>query len=465
MSEQQLVDCAGSWWRTHFGPWDNCVQGGDPVTALLYVQNAGGIFSNANYNYTGHDDVCKVSTLEDSGVDFAAKIPENTKSPIRLVSILNIAFWHEIPDPFESGEKAMAQQIQNSAMSICLNYNWKLDPETGFLVCNQTICNTNRCDVSHCVLLVGLHIGQDPAEKSYWIFKNSWGTCDHPGCGYGYIEYGKNMCGIASLATALSPDGVSPDQGDAFMTAEVLSSSASESSLHADKNGALSTAEAAAHVGKLRGSSSEHFQGAHADKTGTRTYLPQEEIEKNANDQSPGSKEGQLRGSGQRSTSAVQANSSIAATQFTASSRGHMLKWAHDTSYCMSVVDNVFRDGQKMQLWQCADGSGQRFEFDYDKGREGSLLRMAWALDYCVVIDGNKRDNGASIQLWSCDHSIQEQRWISVDCGMQCPFVAFRNAAYDDKCIVVDGNRAHNSNRLQLWSCDTAGHFAHWGGP
>jgi len=126
----------------------------------------------------------------------------------------------------------------------------------------------------------------------------------------------------------------------------------------------------------------------------------------------------------------------------------------------MSVTDNVFQNGQKLQLWECAGGSGQYFDFNNNGGE--SLLKLSAAPEYCVVIDGNANVNGANIQLWQCDPLLQEQQWIPVACGMQCPYDTFRNAAFQDKCIVVDGNEAKNGARIQLWSCDGDADYKTW---
>lgn len=116
-----------------------------------------------------------------------------------------------------------------------------------------------------------------------------------------------------------------------------------------------------------------------------------------------------------------------------------------------------------MQLWQCADGSGQFFDFEYNTGsRAGSLLRLARNPDYCVVIDGNQGYDGARLQLWTCDPNNAAQRWSWGRASG--PYVTYSNEVHHDKCIVVDGNRAYNGNGLQVWSCDAAGEFAEWFG-
>jgi C1A family cysteine protease len=57
--------------------------------------------------------------------------------------------------------------------------------------------NITMSDLDHAVQLVGFN---RHAQKPYWIVRNTWST--HWGqSGYIYLEYGKNTCGIANLAT------------------------------------------------------------------------------------------------------------------------------------------------------------------------------------------------------------------------------------------------------------------------
>merc|ERR1712224_676037 len=79
--------------------------------------------------------------------------------------------------------------------------------------------------------------------------------------------------------------------------------------------------------------------------------------------------------------------------------------WKHDSSYCMSVDDNSFRNGQKLQLWKCSGSKGQMFDYSQ------RLIKVAASPNYCVVIDGNNNYNGARIQLWECDANNLAQQW------------------------------------------------------
>merc|ERR1712232_268300 len=128
---------------------------------------------------------------------------------------------------------------------------------------------------------------------------------------------------------------------------------------------------------------------------------------------------------------------------------GSYVSWNFDSSYCMSVDNNVFQNGQKMQLWKCSDGSGQKFQFD----SSSSVLRPSEETQFCVVIDGNKNENGARIQLWECDLSVEAQQWVRQRVG---DAQLLRNKAFPDKCLVVDSNKGANGQKLQIWTCDKA---------
>merc|ERR1712187_1101733 len=109
------------------------------------------------------------------------------------------------------------------------------------------------------------------------------------------------------------------------------------------------------------------------------------------------------------------------------------IRWGSDQSFCLSIKDNAFSNGQNVWLWKCdGDGSiGQKFILD-DQG----LLRVAAAPNYCVVIDGNQGRDGANIQLWTCDGSTSAQHWYH-DSNSD-----LLNAA-NGKCIVVDSNQGY----------------------
>jgi len=140
----------------------------------------------------------------------------------------------------------------------------------------------------------------------------------------------------------------------------------------------------------------------------------------------------------------------VSRTAQTATASGSV-RWGSDQSFCLSIQDNSFFNGQNVWLWQCdGDGSiGQKVILD-DQG----LLRVAADQSYCVVIDGNQDRNGANIQLWACDGALVQQWYHGGNSEL-------RNAA-NGKCIVVNNNQGYNGNNIQLWSCDGDAGYKWW---
>lgn len=212
LSTQQLVDCA------NLLGLDMGCRGGSPVTAMMYLMSTEGMYAEADYPYTARAGPCLSKSLMMQGKRPVATIPYRFLHalPISFVSVLNLA----------GSEHAMAEQILKSAMSVCVatelgggaNAWFQYTGHGGLLDCGGYTWP------DHCVLLVGLHLaerGEDLAKeskaeeaprsdgrgftppsrtKSYWIVKNQWGTRWGDG-GYAYLEYDRNMCGIAMLAT------------------------------------------------------------------------------------------------------------------------------------------------------------------------------------------------------------------------------------------------------------------------
>jgi len=149
------------------------------------------------------------------------------------------------------------------------------------------------------------------------------------------------------------------------------------------------------------------------------------------------------------------------------------VEWSFDSSYCLSVDKDVFKNGTKMHLWNCQGGSGQYFQFDTSSDSP-SMLHPSAATKYCVVINYNRDDNGEFAQLWECDLNVRAQYWIRdwlcpsnvspAECANSDPQTRasrgdsflLRNYAFPDKCLVVDKNKGKNGQKVQLWSCDKA---------
>eukprot|EP00929_Paragymnodinium_shiwhaense_P051934 TRINITY_DN26057_c0_g2_i2.p1 TRINITY_DN26057_c0_g2~~TRINITY_DN26057_c0_g2_i2.p1 ORF type:complete len:135 (-),score=17.80 TRINITY_DN26057_c0_g2_i2:290-694(-) len=94
-----------------------------------------------------------------------------------------------------------------------------------------------------------------------------------------------------------------------------------------------------------------------------------------------------------------------------------MIRVTHDCGFecvrhdglCLSVKDNVFSNGQKMQLWDCQWGSGQMFDW-VDQGPY-SMIRVSSHPQFCVVTDGDRTSHGTALQLWDCYQAGSGKLW------------------------------------------------------
>jgi cathepsin L len=160
LSEQQLVDCAGSYGNS------GC-NGGLMDNAFKYVE-AHGLCSEASYPYTGKNGICKSCTMV-----------ANTK----------ISSYHDIT---KGSENALGAAVDAGVVSVAIEAD-----QSGFQMYKGGVfsgtCGTN---LDHGVLAVGY--GTDTLD--YWNVKNSWGTSWGEN-GYIRMVRNKDECGIALQAS------------------------------------------------------------------------------------------------------------------------------------------------------------------------------------------------------------------------------------------------------------------------
>ena len=168
LSEQELLDCTGA--------GSGC-GGGSPVAALRTVVARGGLTNASAYPYTARPGTCQVSTP-------VATIPGAGRVPPGEVSLQNYV-------------------AQGPVLAL-------VDDSSGFNLYRGGIftgpCGNNP---TRAVLVVGYATN---GGASYWIVKNSlgasWGSQ-----GYIYMARGRNLCGIANFAIAVSNDPLPPATG------------------------------------------------------------------------------------------------------------------------------------------------------------------------------------------------------------------------------------------------------------
>jgi len=152
LSEQQLVDCAGS-------QGNQGCNGGMPDRALKYFATAGAC-STANYPYTGRGGSCKASSCTDKTKTGG---PKNGR-----------------------GEDVLVSAVNNYPVSVAIDASSAFQSYKSGTFSGP--CSSSS--INHAVLAAGY-------TSSYWIVKNSWGT-SWGSSGYIYMARGKNICNINS---------------------------------------------------------------------------------------------------------------------------------------------------------------------------------------------------------------------------------------------------------------------------
>lgn len=171
LSEQELVDCTGS--------GSGC-GGGSPVAALRKLIARGGLANEASYPYTARMGACKATTAF-ATIPGAGRVPAGDE-----VSLQNYV--------------ARGPVLALVDASLAFD-SYKFGIFTG---------PCGRGNPTRAVLIVGYTAG-------YWIVKNSlgasWGSR-----GYIFMERGRNLCGIADFALAVSNDPLPPPPSGAVPT-------------------------------------------------------------------------------------------------------------------------------------------------------------------------------------------------------------------------------------------------------
>ena len=162
LSEQQLLDCTGS---------GSSCNGGSPVSALERLVESGGIAATNTYPYTAREGTCK-----------------------SVAPVATIPGVGRVPD-----ETSLANYVaQGPVLAL-------VDDSGAFALYKSGIFN-GPCGrrPTRAVLIVGY-------TSDHWTVKNSLGA-SWGAQGYIFIARGKNLCGIADHALAVSNDPLPPPQ-------------------------------------------------------------------------------------------------------------------------------------------------------------------------------------------------------------------------------------------------------------
>lgn len=158
LSEQQLVDCSGSYGN------QGC-NGGLMDNSFKYYEGKGkGAILESDYPYTGRDGSCK-----SSGKSVAVEI----------------SGYKDVPS---GDEDSLKTSVTKQPVSVAVDArNWQSYRGGVFSGCSSSI------QLDHGVLAVGY-------SDTYWKVKNSWGPSWGEN-GYIRLTMGKNECGIANAAS------------------------------------------------------------------------------------------------------------------------------------------------------------------------------------------------------------------------------------------------------------------------
>lgn len=168
LSEENLLDCSSN--------YDNqdC-NGGTMQACFQYVQDNGGIDTEASYPYTSGNGVDNSQCNYD---------PNNSGATVSNIQT--------IPS---GDEQALARALATvGPISIAIDASNLQNYQTG--VYADPSCSSSNLD--HAVLLVGY--GTDASGQQYWLVKNSWGTSWGMN---GYFQLARNQnntCGVATDA-------------------------------------------------------------------------------------------------------------------------------------------------------------------------------------------------------------------------------------------------------------------------
>jgi C1A family cysteine protease len=162
VSEQQLVDCAGS-------AGNQGCNGGLMDDAFNYIMKNGGLGSEASYPYTAKDGKCK--------------------------QVTSVATVSKFTDVKKNDETDLMSAVNIEPVSVAVDAqswsSYKKGVMTGF--CGKSL--------DHGVLAIGY--GTD-GTTNYWLVKNSWGT-SWGESGFIRLIRDKNECGIAEAASYPTP--------------------------------------------------------------------------------------------------------------------------------------------------------------------------------------------------------------------------------------------------------------------
>jgi len=192
-SPQQITSCV---------PKSQGCGGGNPIDGYNYLMN-NGLAQEVFWPFAGGLTPWAVC----NGPECTAKCDKNLSDIYKYESLIGPygsvknAYFAVQPCRDDTCEEQDLEKLAKAVASIgplSVAVNAKVWQQyTGGVMSFEGCGSTRMKDLDHAVQLVGFN---RKAEKPYWIIRNTWST-NWGQKGFIYLEYGKNTCGIANLAT------------------------------------------------------------------------------------------------------------------------------------------------------------------------------------------------------------------------------------------------------------------------
>jgi len=127
---------------------------------------------------------------------------------------------------------------------------------------------------------------------------------------------------------------------------------------------------------------------------------------------------------------------------------------------CLDLVDGKARDGAKVQIWDCVDGSPNQAWVS-----KGNVLQFQGS-NLCLDVTDGAFNSGTGLQVWSCNEGSANQqfRMVSKGASSSGTAVASTNAQAGRKLVwndEFDGNALDMSKWNYEVNCDGGGNNEH----
>jgi hypothetical protein len=104
---------------------------------------------------------------------------------------------------------------------------------------------------------------------------------------------------------------------------------------------------------------------------------------------------------------------------------------------CIDVPNWNFADGQRLIVWDCHDGTNQKFALD-----NGALRTEN---NKCIDVAGGATGNGTPVQLYTCNNSGAQKWTLNGNGDLVNP--------QSGRCLDIEGVNPNNGVPVHIWDC------------